>query len=137
MSEQRVEFKDGEFLIHTNNGTLKQDGTASVSLEGDFTISADCLRAWLAAAQNKVLVKTFSDYKFVEPFTRKIITCATFYYPETNDLVELLAEANEEAKKQGRLAEEKEYLLKRITKEIADFNASRRFYERKFESVKL
>lgn len=57
MSEQRVEFKDGEFLIHTNNGTLKQDGTASVSLEGDFTISADCLRAWLAAAQNKVLVK--------------------------------------------------------------------------------
>ena len=137
MSEQRVEFKDGEFLIHTNNGTLKQDGTASVSLEGDFTISADCLRAWLAAAQNKVVVKTFRDYKLIEPFTRKIITCATFYYPETNDLMKLLAEANEEAKKQGRLAEEKEFLLKRATKAIADFNASRRFYERKFESIKL
>lgn len=137
MSEQRVEFKDGEFLIHTNNGTLKQDGTASVNLEGDFTISADCLRAWLAAAQNKVVVKTFRDCKLIEPFTHKIITCATFYYPETNDLVKLLAEANEEAKKQERLAEEKEYLLKRITEEIVNFNASRRFYERKFESIKL
>lgn len=95
------------------------------------------MRAWLVAAQNKVVVKTFSDFRYTGLYERHIIPCATFYYPETNDLVKLLAESNAEAKKYEKLVEEKEYLLKRVTKAIVDFNASRRFYERKFESIKL
>lgn len=129
MTGQRVTFEtNGELVVLTNKGKLDAKGKQEVILDGHFTINARDLAK---------LLSMVSDVKFKEEsyFRGSDGTLVTFFNPdkEVQDLVDAskkLDEMYNEAT--GRANRYKAHFLNILT-QVADFNRTRHFWERKLE----
>lgn len=124
---QRVTFDhNGELVALTNKGKLDAKGKQEVVLDGLFTINARDLAK---------LLSMVSDVKFKEEsyFRGSDGTLVTFFNPN-KDVQELIASAkkqDEEYLQMRDIADRYKAQFLNILTQVADFNRSRHFWERK------
>lgn len=124
---QRVTFdQNGELVVLTNKGKLDAKGNQEVVMEGIFTINARDLSKLLSAVKDvKLKEETY--------FRGSDGTLVTFFNPE-KDVQDLLAE-NKELERQycgaTELAEDYKRMHLCAQQQIAEFNRTRHFWERK------
>ena len=127
MTGQRVTFdQNGELVVLTNKGKLDAKGNQEVVMEGIFTINARDLSKLLSAVKD-VKLKEESYFRGSDG------TLVTFFNPE-KDVQDLLAE-NKELERQycgaTELAEDYKRMHLCAQQQIAEFNRTRHFWERK------
>lgn len=124
---QRVAFdQNGELVVLTNKGKLDAQGNQEVLLDGLFTINAkDVAKLLSIATALKLKEETY--------FRGSDGTLVTFFNPE-KDVQDLLAE-NKELERQycgaTELAEDYKRMHLCAQQQIAEFNRTRHFWERK------
>ena len=124
---QRVAFdQNGELVVLTNKGKLDAKGNQEVLLDGLFTINAKDVAKLLSIA-------TALKLKEENYFRGSDGTIVTFFNPE-KDVQDLLAE-NKELERQycgaTELAEDYKRIHLCAQQQIAEFNRTRHFWERK------
>ena len=124
---QRVAFdQNGELVVLTNKGKLDAKGNQEVLLDGLFTINAKDVAKLLSIA-------TALKLKEESYFRGSDGTLVTFFNPE-KDVQDLLAE-NKELERQycgaTELAEDYKRMHLCAQQQIAEFNRTRRWWERK------
>lgn len=124
---QRVTFdQNGELVVLTNKGKLDAKGNQEVVMEGIFTINARDLSKLLSAVKDvKLKEETY--------FRGSDGVVVTFFNPE-KDVQDLIAE-NKELERQyfgaTELAEDYRRMHLCAQQQIAEFNRTRHFWERK------
>lgn len=124
---QKVTFdQNGELVVLTNKGKLDAKGKQEVVMEGIFTINARDLSKLLSAV---------SDVKFKEEsyFRGSGGTLVTFFNPE-KDVQDLIADnknLDEICHEATDLADGYKAKFLNISTQVADFNRTRHFWERK------
>lgn len=124
---QRVTFdQNGELVVLTNKGKLDAKGKQEVVMEGIFTINARDLAK---------LLSMVSDVKFKEEsyFRGSDGTLATFFNPrkDVQDLIAANKKLDEICHDATDLADRYKSKFLNILTQVADFNESRHFWERK------
>lgn len=124
---QRVTFdQNGELVVLTNKGKLDAKGKQEVVMEGIFTINARDLSKLLSAV---------SDVKFKEEsyFRGSDGTLVTFFNPRADeqDLIAANKKLDEICHDATDLADRYKVQLSNILTQVAAFNRTRHFWERK------
>ena len=124
---QRVTFDtNGELVVLTNKGKLDAKGKQEVVMEGIFTINARDLSKLLSAV---------SDIKFKEEsyFRGLDGTLVTFFNPkkDVQDLIAANKNLDEICHEATDLEDGYKAKFLNISTQVADFNRTRHFWERK------
>ena len=124
---QRVTFDtNGELVVLTNKGKLDAKGKQEVVMEGIFTINARDLAK---------LLSMVTDVKLKEEgyFRGSDGTLVTFFNPkkDVQDLVAANKNLDEICHEATDLADRYKAQFLNILAQVADFNRTRRFWERK------
>ena len=124
---QRVTFDhNGELVVLTNKGKLDAKGKQEVVMEGIFTINARDLAK---------LLSMVSDVKFKEEnyFRGSDGTLVTLFNPnkDVQDLIASAKKQDEEYLEMRGIADRHKSQFLNILTQVADFNRTRRFWERK------
>ena len=127
MAGQRVTFDtNGELVVLTNKGKLDAKGKQEIVMEGLFTINARDLAK---------LLSMVSDVKLKEEsfFRGSDGTLVTFFNPnkDVQDLTAANKKLDEICHEATELADRYKTQYFNILTQVADFNESRHFWERK------